>query len=348
MIEPMLYAGSGRSPIRCASAEQRGALDRAAAHRRCARHPEGSARARRRASRARARKRARAGRGAAARSTRGSSRSSRSSRSSTRRTTRRARTSSRGCGIRCSTSSRRSSRRTTRRAEGGIPARRQQALARDPAVGAGAPRALPRASTASSGCSATATGFPRSGASSTSSTSSRACAAGSASSWCSASARSRKPGVSFEQEYLKTLLLMRLDSGNFTPDQVEWVAQPARGLDADADAHRRRRAKARGVLRRPDRRAGAAPARQAAQSGGRMLLSRRRARCTRASSSGCAGCRSRTTTCRSRATCPPREQRLLLMRLASLFGPDAIAHAPRARALRSRRRGARRRRACRR
>ena len=28
-----------------------------------------------------------------------------------------------------------------------------------------------------------------------------------------------KPGVSFEQEYLKTLLLMRLDSGNFTPDQ---------------------------------------------------------------------------------------------------------------------------------
>ena len=36
-----------------------------------------------------------------------------------------------------------------------------------------------------------------------------------------------KPGVSFEQEYLKTLLLMRLDSGNFTPDQVEWVARAA-------------------------------------------------------------------------------------------------------------------------
>ena len=29
-----------------------------------------------------------------------------------------------------------------------------------------------------------------------------------------------KPGVSFEQEYLNTLLLMRLDSGNFTPDQA--------------------------------------------------------------------------------------------------------------------------------
>ena len=46
-----------------------------------------------------------------------------------------------------------------------------------------------------------------------------------------------KPGVSFEQEYLKTLLLMRLDSGNFTPDQVEWVAAPARRLGAHACAH---------------------------------------------------------------------------------------------------------------
>jgi len=34
-----------------------------------------------------------------------------------------------------------------------------------------------------------------------------------------------RPGVCVEQEYLKTLLLMRLDSGNFTPDQVEWVAK---------------------------------------------------------------------------------------------------------------------------
>ena len=54
-----------------------------------------------------------------------------------------------------------------------------------------------------------------------------------------------RPGVSFEQEYLKTLLLMRLDSGNFTPDQVEWVVAPARRLDAVADAASRRRAKAR-------------------------------------------------------------------------------------------------------
>src|SRR6185436_14636586 len=34
-----------------------------------------------------------------------------------------------------------------------------------------------------------------------------------------------RPGACVEQEYLKTLLLMRLDSGNFTPDQIEWVAK---------------------------------------------------------------------------------------------------------------------------
>jgi hypothetical protein len=48
-----------------------------------------------------------------------------------------------------------------------------------------------RGSTASSGCSATASGRRRSGGSSTSSTSSRGCAGGSASSWCSAPRRSR-------------------------------------------------------------------------------------------------------------------------------------------------------------
>ena len=34
-----------------------------------------------------------------------------------------------------------------------------------------------------------------------------------------------RAATSVEQEYLKSLLLMRLDSGNFTPDQVEWVAK---------------------------------------------------------------------------------------------------------------------------
>src|SRR5258707_12015294 len=33
------------------------------------------------------------------------------------------------------------------------------------------------------------------------------------------------PGVTLEHEYIKALLLMRLDSGSFTPDQVEWVAR---------------------------------------------------------------------------------------------------------------------------
>ncbi len=119
-------------------------------------------------------------------------------------------------------------------------------------------------STASTGCSATATGSPRNGASSTSSTNSRACAAGSASSWSSAWAAFRKPGVSFEQEYLKTLLLMRLDSGNFTPDQVEWVARqledwtPTLALTPAAVGRR-------ALLRRPDRDAGPAPPRPPAQ-----------------------------------------------------------------------------------
>src|SRR5262249_47704370 len=34
-----------------------------------------------------------------------------------------------------------------------------------------------------------------------------------------------KRGATLEHEYVKALLLMRLDSGSFTPDQVEWVAR---------------------------------------------------------------------------------------------------------------------------
>ena len=227
-------------------------------------------------------------------------------------------------------------------AQGRLPARRQQALARDPAVGPRAPRALPRARRQVTGCSATATGFPRSGASSTSSTSSRACAAGSASSSCYGAGAFAQPGVSFEQEYLKTLLLMRLDSGNFTPDQVEWVA---RQLDDWTPSltlvppPRRRRGffvdlTGTQGLRRRDKPQRARAACCCSTPGP----------CTRASSSSCAGCPSRTTTLPKPGELPAREQRLLLMRLASLFGPDAIAQAPRAHALRSRRRGARRRR----
>ena len=111
-----------------------------------------------------------------------------------------------------------------------------------------------------------------------------------------------KPGVVVEQEYLKTLLLMRLDSGNFTPDQVEWVAhqledwaptltltptagRQAHGFFVDLTG-------AQG-LRRRDK----------PIVGGRDDVSSMPGRCTRASSSACAGCRRPTKRRRSRATC---------------------------------------------
>ena len=137
-----------------------------------------------------------------------------------------------------------------------------------------------------------------------------------------------KPGVSLEQEYLKSLLLMRLDSGNFTPDQVEWVGEAARGLDAVAHAGAAARRGCR-LRRRPDRRAGLAPARQARTPAAAVLFLD-------------AGPIYARVVERMRwlpeqdedmpqpGDLPPREQRLLLMRLAALFGPDAIAHAPRA------------------
>src|SRR6266704_5215108 len=34
-----------------------------------------------------------------------------------------------------------------------------------------------------------------------------------------------RTATSVEQEYIRSLMLMRLDSGNFTPDQVDWVAR---------------------------------------------------------------------------------------------------------------------------
>ncbi len=136
-----------------------------------------------------------------------------------------------------------------------------------------------------------------------------------------------KPGVSFEQEYLKTLLLMRLDSGNFTPDQVEWVARqledwtptlalippPADGAPFFVDLT------GTSGLRRRDR----------LQTGGRVLfldaapvyariVERMRWLPENEDESPKPG------------DLPAREQRLLLMRLASLFGPEAIAQAPRA------------------
>ena len=135
--------------------------------------------------------------------------------------------------------------------------------------------------------------------------------------------------MSFEQEYLKTLLLMRLDSGNFTPDQVEWVARqledwsptltltppPSEGAPflVDLAGHARDCAVA-----------------SAPHSGGRVMYLDAAPVYARIVE------RLRWLPEQDRrqrpspATCRAREQRLLLMRLASLFGPDAIAQAPRA------------------
>jgi len=135
-----------------------------------------------------------------------------------------------------------------------------------------------------------------------------------------------RPGVCLEQEYLKTLLLMRLDSGNFTADQVEWIAQqledwsptlvlespPGDGASLFVDLTSTQ------GLRRQD----------LPHTGGRVLFLDANPLYTRIIESmrwlpeydepAIAG------------ALPAREQRLLLMRLAALFGPDTLAIAPRA------------------
>ena len=136
-----------------------------------------------------------------------------------------------------------------------------------------------------------------------------------------------QPGITLEQEYVQTLLLMRLDSGNFTPDQVEWVSRqladwaptltlvppPGEGAGFFVDL-----TGAQG-LRRRDK----------PGVGGRILyldLAPVYARVVE---------RMRwlpehDDAVQEPGDLPPREQRLLLMRLASLYGPEAIAQAPRA------------------
>jgi hypothetical protein len=136
-----------------------------------------------------------------------------------------------------------------------------------------------------------------------------------------------RPGISFEQEYLKALMLMRLDSGNFTPDQVEWVsrqlddwvpsltlvAPPGDGagfyVDLTSTQGLRRRDKPHVAGRVQLLDTGPVYARVVEQL--RWLPER-------------------DDEVAKPGELPAREQRLLLMRLASLFGPDAIAHAPRA------------------
>lgn len=137
----------------------------------------------------------------------------------------------------------------------------------------------------------------------------------------------RTPGVFLEQVYVNMLLLMRLDSGNFTPDQVQWVARqledwapslmltptPADGAGFYVDV-----SGAHGLRRRDQ-----------PVVGGRVMYVDTSPVYTRIVE------RLRWLPSTDDETpavgdLPPREQRLLLMRLAALFGPDAIAHAPRA------------------
>ncbi len=135
------------------------------------------------------------------------------------------------------------------------------------------------------------------------------------------------PGITFEQEYLKALLLMRLDSGNFTPDQVEWVARhmddwapslslappPGEGAGFYVDL-----TGTQGLRRREKRAlAGRVQMLDTAPAYARIVEQLR-------------WLPEQDDAVPKPGDLPAREQRLLLMRLASLFGPEAIAHAPRA------------------
>jgi hypothetical protein len=136
-----------------------------------------------------------------------------------------------------------------------------------------------------------------------------------------------KPGVSLEQVYLNSLLLMRLDSGNFTPDQVEWAAKqledwtpsltlippPAEGAGFFVDL-----TGAQGLRRRDKPHAGGRNLFLDAGPIYARVVERMR------------WLPEQDEDMPQPGDLPPREQRLLLMRLAALFGPDAIAHAPRA------------------
>ena len=135
-----------------------------------------------------------------------------------------------------------------------------------------------------------------------------------------------RPGICLEQEYLQTLLLMRLDSGNFTADQVEWIAQqledwspslalvppPGNGASFFVDLTGSQ------GLRRQDR----------PHTGGRVLFLDVGPVYTRVIE------RMRWLPEHDEPAqprdLPVREQRLLLMRLAALFGPDTLAISPRA------------------
>ncbi|HET8832569.1 MAG TPA: hypothetical protein VFN86_10865 [Casimicrobiaceae bacterium] len=137
----------------------------------------------------------------------------------------------------------------------------------------------------------------------------------------------KTPSVFLEQVYLNMLLLMRLDSGNFTPDQVQWVAKQLEdwaptllltptpnddaGFFVDVTG-------SQGLRRRNQPVVGGRAMYVDTSPVYTRIVERLRWLPETDEEKPAAG------------ELPSREQRLLLMRLAALFGPDAIAHAPRA------------------
>jgi hypothetical protein len=134
-------------------------------------------------------------------------------------------------------------------------------------------------------------------------------------------------GVSVESQYLKTLLMMRLDSGNFTPDQVEWVFRqledwaptltlappPGSGAGFFVDL-----TGTQGLRRQDGRHTGGRVMYLDASPVYARIVERMR------------WLPDKDDVVTKSGEPPAREQKLLLMRLASLFGPEALAHAPRA------------------
>jgi hypothetical protein len=136
-----------------------------------------------------------------------------------------------------------------------------------------------------------------------------------------------RPGISVEQAYLDMLLLMRLDSGNFTPDQVEWVAKqladwaPALTLApvaSQASGFYVDIAGSQGLCRRDK-----------TPVGGQVMYIDTTPVYTRIVER-LRWLPDNDDELATPGDLPAREQRLLLMRLAALYGPDALAHAPRA------------------
>lgn len=142
-----------------------------------------------------------------------------------------------------------------------------------------------------------------------------------------ASAAFARQGVSLEHEYVMALLLMRLDSGSFTPDQVEWVARmleewiaplvlvPPPGTAANFYVD----LSGTQGLKRADK----------PRAGGRLMFLDTGPVYARVVE------RMRLlpdvdADTHEPGDLPAREQKLLLMRLAALYGPDALAFSPRA------------------